>query len=62
VNFLYKYAGSIRVHARRSLDGHLAGRMEQYILSVNVQDKAETKSIQSLASLLVTGKMKSLIF
>jgi hypothetical protein len=62
VNFLYKCAGTIRVHARQSLDGYLAGRREQYILSVNVQDKAEIKPIQSLASLLVTGRMKSLIF
>jgi len=45
-----------------NLDGHLAGRMEQYILSVIVQDKAETKPIQSLASSLVTGRMKSFIF
>jgi hypothetical protein len=36
--------------------------MEQYILSVNVQDKTETKPIQSLASLQVIGRMKSLIF
>jgi hypothetical protein len=61
VNFLYKCAGTIRVHARWSLDGHLAGRME-YILSMVVQDKAETKPIQSLASWLVTGRMKSFIF
>jgi len=62
VNFLYKCAGTIRVHARWSLDGHVAGRMEQHILSVIVQDKAETKPIHLLASLLVTGKMTSFIF
>jgi hypothetical protein len=36
--------------------------MEEYILSVTVQDKAETKPIQSLACSLVAGRMKSFIF
>jgi hypothetical protein len=44
------------------LDGCLAGRMELCILNGSAQDEAEAKPVQSLASLLVAGRKKSLIF
>jgi hypothetical protein len=43
------------------LDGHLAGRTEHCILNGSAQDEAELKPVRSLASSLVTGRMKSFI-
>ena len=43
-------------------DGHLVGRMVERILNGGVQNEAEPKPFPSLASLLVIGRMKCLIF
>jgi hypothetical protein len=40
----------------------MVGRMEKYILNGGAQDEAEPKPFPSLASLLVTGRMKCFIF
>jgi len=43
-------------------DDHLVGRMEECILNGGLQDETEPKPFPSLASLLVTGRMKCFIF
>jgi len=43
-------------------NGHLVGRMEECILNRGAQAEAEPKPVSSLASLLVTGRMKCFIF
>jgi hypothetical protein len=43
------------------LDGCLAGRMEQCIFNESAPYEAEPKPVLALASLLVTGRIKSFI-
>jgi hypothetical protein len=43
-------------------NGHLVGRMEECILNGDAQDETLPKQVPSLASLLVTGRMKCVIF